>query len=73
MRIDSVPHDKIMKSIEMFGRYVIPHFKSPRNFMRPPEDVMADIRAMRDQARAMGVYDDGGGQRRPTPPARAGE
>ena len=66
MRIDSVSHDKIMKSIEMFGRYVIPHFKSPRNFMRPAEDVMADIRAMRDQARAMGIYRDGGRACRPT-------
>jgi hypothetical protein len=61
MRIDSVSHDKVMKSIEMFGRHVIPHFKNPRNFMRPPEDVMADIRAMRDQAKAMGVYSEGSG------------
>ncbi len=63
MRIDSVPHDKIMKSIEMFGRHVIPQFKSPRNFMRPAEDVMADIRVMREQAKAMGVYKDGGAGR----------
>ena len=56
LRIDSVPHDKIMKSIEMFGRYVIPHFKSPQNFMRPPEDVMADIREMREEAKKAGVY-----------------
>jgi alkanesulfonate monooxygenase SsuD/methylene tetrahydromethanopterin reductase-like flavin-dependent oxidoreductase (luciferase family) len=73
MRVDSVPHDKIMKSIEMFGRYVIPHFKSPRNFMRPPEDVMADIRAMRDQARAMGVYSEGSGQRPATASPTAAE
>ena len=65
MRIDSVSHDKIMRSIEMFGRYVIPHFKSPRNFMRPAEDVMADIRAMREKAREMGVYGEGGGRPRP--------
>ena len=56
LRIDSVPHDKIMKSIEMFGRYVIPHFKSPQNFSRPPEDVMADIREMREEAKQSGVY-----------------
>ena len=56
LRIDSVPHDKIMKSIEMFGRYVIPHFKSPQNFSRPPEDVMADIREMREEAKLSGVY-----------------
>jgi alkanesulfonate monooxygenase SsuD/methylene tetrahydromethanopterin reductase-like flavin-dependent oxidoreductase (luciferase family) len=77
MRIDSVPHDKIMKSIEMFGRYVIPHFKSPRNFMRPPEDVMADIRTMRDKAKAMGIYVEGGNERRkgplPPPPTSATE
>ena len=60
MRIDSVPHDKIMKSIEMFGRHVIPQFKSPSNFMRPPEDVMADIRDMREKAKEMGVYVQGG-------------
>lgn len=58
MRIDSVPHDKIMKSIEMFGRYVIPHFKNRRNFVRPAEDVVADIRVMRDEAKRMGVYVD---------------
>jgi alkanesulfonate monooxygenase SsuD/methylene tetrahydromethanopterin reductase-like flavin-dependent oxidoreductase (luciferase family) len=56
IRIDSVPHDKLMKSIEMFGKYVIPHFKSPRNFVRPAEDVLADIRAMREEAKAKGVY-----------------
>lgn len=60
LRIDSVPHDKIMKSIEMFGRYVIPHFKSPQNFMRPPEDVMADIREMREEAKKAGVYNQPG-------------
>jgi alkanesulfonate monooxygenase SsuD/methylene tetrahydromethanopterin reductase-like flavin-dependent oxidoreductase (luciferase family) len=56
IRIDSVPHDKILKSIEMFGRYVIPHFKNSRNFMRPAEDVMADIRVMREEAKRKGVY-----------------
>jgi alkanesulfonate monooxygenase SsuD/methylene tetrahydromethanopterin reductase-like flavin-dependent oxidoreductase (luciferase family) len=56
IRIDSVPHDKILKSIEMFGRYVIPHFKNPRNFIRPAEDVLADIRAMREEAKQRGVY-----------------
>ena len=60
LRIDSVPHDKIMKSIEMFGRYVIPHFKSPQNFMQPPEDVMADIREMREEAKKAGVYNQPG-------------
>jgi alkanesulfonate monooxygenase SsuD/methylene tetrahydromethanopterin reductase-like flavin-dependent oxidoreductase (luciferase family) len=73
MRIDSVPHEKIMKSIEMFGRYVIPHFKSPRNFMRPAEDVMADIRAMRDKAKAMGIYAEGEERRKPSAPTAAAE
>ncbi len=56
IRIDSVPHDKILKSIEMFGRYVIPHFKNPRNFVRPAEDVLTDIRGMREEAKRRGVY-----------------
>jgi len=25
--MDGIPHDKIMKSLELFGKYVIPHFK----------------------------------------------
>jgi alkanesulfonate monooxygenase SsuD/methylene tetrahydromethanopterin reductase-like flavin-dependent oxidoreductase (luciferase family) len=66
IRIDSVPHDKIMKSIEMFGRYVIPHFKNARNFMRPAEDVMADIRVMREEAKRKGVYVELG-EGKPTP------
>jgi alkanesulfonate monooxygenase SsuD/methylene tetrahydromethanopterin reductase-like flavin-dependent oxidoreductase (luciferase family) len=74
MRIDSVSHQKVMKSIEMFGRYVIPHFKSPRNFMRPAEDVMADIREMRNQAKAMGLYAEAGEEgRKAPPPASAAE
>jgi hypothetical protein len=39
--------------------------------MRPAEDVMADIRVMRDKARAMGVYDEGGGRRPKVRPAAA--
>jgi alkanesulfonate monooxygenase SsuD/methylene tetrahydromethanopterin reductase-like flavin-dependent oxidoreductase (luciferase family) len=56
LRIDSVPHEKIMRSIELFGRYVIPHFKNRRNFMRPPEDVLADIRELREEAKRKGIY-----------------
>ena len=62
LRIDSVPHVKIMKSIEMFGRYVIPHFKAAKNFMRPPEDVMADIRELRERAKQAGVYNEPGAE-----------
>jgi alkanesulfonate monooxygenase SsuD/methylene tetrahydromethanopterin reductase-like flavin-dependent oxidoreductase (luciferase family) len=58
IRIDSIPHDKILKSIEMYGRYVIPHFKNRRNFMRPAEDVLTDIRLMREEAKRLGVYVD---------------
>ena len=32
--IDSVGHEKIMKSIELIGRYVIPEFKSPQSIFR---------------------------------------
>ena len=56
LRIDSVPHEKILKSIEMFGRYVIPHFQNRANYVRPAEDVMTDIREMREEAKASGVY-----------------
>jgi alkanesulfonate monooxygenase SsuD/methylene tetrahydromethanopterin reductase-like flavin-dependent oxidoreductase (luciferase family) len=69
MRIDSTSHANIMKSIEMFGRHVIPHFKNRQNFMRPAEDVMADIRAMREKARAMGIYVEGGEEKK-KPPAK---
>ena len=27
LRIDGMPHDKLMRSLELFGRYVIPHFR----------------------------------------------
>jgi alkanesulfonate monooxygenase SsuD/methylene tetrahydromethanopterin reductase-like flavin-dependent oxidoreductase (luciferase family) len=56
LRIDSVPHDKIMKAIELFGRYVIPHFKHPENVVRPADRVLADIRVMRERAKAQGIY-----------------
>ncbi|MFH8223642.1 LLM class flavin-dependent oxidoreductase [Streptomyces sp. NPDC018057] len=47
LRVDSLPHDQLMRSIELFGTYVIPRFKNPRNVVRPPDDVLADIRAAR--------------------------
>lgn len=56
LRIDSVSHDKVLKTIEMFGRYVIPHFKNPANFVRPAEEVLADIRELREEAKRQGVY-----------------
>ena len=47
MRIDSLPHEQLMRSIELFGKYVIPHFKRPGNVVRPADDILDDIRAAR--------------------------
>ena len=38
MQTETIPHDKVMKSIELFGRYIIPEFKSS-------EEVAADTAA----------------------------
>jgi hypothetical protein len=56
LRIDSVPHEKIMKSIEMFGKYVIPYFRYPENIVRPADEILGKIRKMREEAKASGVY-----------------
>jgi alkanesulfonate monooxygenase SsuD/methylene tetrahydromethanopterin reductase-like flavin-dependent oxidoreductase (luciferase family) len=47
LRIDSVPHEQRMRSLEMFGKYVIPHFKHPENIVQPPDDILERIRAAR--------------------------
>jgi alkanesulfonate monooxygenase SsuD/methylene tetrahydromethanopterin reductase-like flavin-dependent oxidoreductase (luciferase family) len=47
LRVDSLPHDQLMRSIELFGKYVIPRFTHPRNVVRSADDVLADIRAAR--------------------------
>ncbi|MFD3488935.1 LLM class flavin-dependent oxidoreductase [Streptomyces sp. NPDC058665] len=47
LRVDSLPHHQLMHSIELFGKYVIPHFKNPRNIVRPPNDILTDIRTAR--------------------------
>ncbi|MCQ8195724.1 LLM class flavin-dependent oxidoreductase, partial [Streptomyces sp. RCU064] len=47
LRVDSLPHHQLLRSIELFGKYVIPHFKNPRNVIRPADHVLADIRAAR--------------------------
>ena len=31
MQTETIPHDKVMKSIELFGKYVIPEFKKSEN------------------------------------------
>ena len=46
--LDSVPHHEIMKAIDLIGRYVIPYFKNRNNVVRPYEDVLGQIRAMRE-------------------------
>jgi hypothetical protein len=46
-RKDGVPHRELMKSIELFGKYVIPTFKNPRSVVRTSEEILADIRAAR--------------------------
>ncbi|WP_431015674.1 LLM class flavin-dependent oxidoreductase [Bradyrhizobium pachyrhizi] len=49
LHLDSVNHEKIMEAIEMCGRYVIPHFNDRNNVVRPTEDILAQIRAMRPE------------------------
>ncbi len=49
LHLDSVNHEKIMEAIEMCGRYVIPHFNDRNNVVRPTEDILDQIRAMRPQ------------------------
>jgi alkanesulfonate monooxygenase SsuD/methylene tetrahydromethanopterin reductase-like flavin-dependent oxidoreductase (luciferase family) len=49
LHLDSVPHEKIMEAIDMVGRYVIPHFNDKNNVVRPTEDILETIRAMRPQ------------------------
>jgi alkanesulfonate monooxygenase SsuD/methylene tetrahydromethanopterin reductase-like flavin-dependent oxidoreductase (luciferase family) len=47
MRIDGLPHKELMKSIELFGNYVIPTFKNPRTIVRRSDEILADIRSAR--------------------------
>nr|WP_235999363.1 LLM class flavin-dependent oxidoreductase [Bradyrhizobium uaiense] len=47
LRIDGMPHKELMKSIELFGKYVIPRFKNPRSVVRKSDAILADIRAAR--------------------------
>jgi alkanesulfonate monooxygenase SsuD/methylene tetrahydromethanopterin reductase-like flavin-dependent oxidoreductase (luciferase family) len=49
LHLDSVNHDKIMEAIDMVGRYVIPHFNDKNNVVRPTEEILGKIRAMRPQ------------------------
>ena len=49
LRIDSIPHHVIMKTIENFGKYVIPHFREPHAIVKSADDALNEIRAMRAQ------------------------
>ncbi len=49
LRIDSIPHHVIMKTIENFGKYVIPHFREPHAIVKSANDALNEIRAMRAQ------------------------
>jgi alkanesulfonate monooxygenase SsuD/methylene tetrahydromethanopterin reductase-like flavin-dependent oxidoreductase (luciferase family) len=49
LRLDTVPHASLMKSIELFGKYVIPHFKNPRSIVQSMEDNIAAIRKRREE------------------------
>jgi hypothetical protein len=49
LHLDSVTHEKIMEGIEMVGRYVIPHFNDRNNVVRPTDEILDRIRAMRPQ------------------------
>ncbi|KRB85294.1 luciferase [Sphingomonas sp. Root710] len=46
--LDSVPHSEIMKAIDLIGRHVIPHFKDRNNVVRSYDDVLEQIRSMRE-------------------------
>jgi alkanesulfonate monooxygenase SsuD/methylene tetrahydromethanopterin reductase-like flavin-dependent oxidoreductase (luciferase family) len=48
-RIDSLPHHKLMQSIELIGRYVIPQFKEPWNVVEDPEVIRQRILAARGE------------------------
>lgn len=49
LRIDSIPHHIIMKTLENFGKYVIPHFREPHAIVKSADDALNEIRNMRPQ------------------------
>lgn len=55
LRIDTLPHAHLCRSLQLFGKYVIPHFKTPLSVARSMEDNIAllrDRRAADAEARA---------------------
>lgn len=49
LRIDSIPHHVIMKTLENFGKYVIPHFREPAAIVKSADAALDEIRALRAQ------------------------
>jgi alkanesulfonate monooxygenase SsuD/methylene tetrahydromethanopterin reductase-like flavin-dependent oxidoreductase (luciferase family) len=49
-RLDSLPHEVLMRSINLIGRYVIPRFKQPWSVVEDPEVLRERIRASRAAA-----------------------
>lgn len=47
LRIDGLPHKKLMESIELFGKNVIPRFKNPKSVVRTSDQILNDIREAR--------------------------
>ena len=47
MRIDGLPHKELMKSIELFGKYVIPTFNDKASVVRSSDEILNDIRNAR--------------------------
>jgi alkanesulfonate monooxygenase SsuD/methylene tetrahydromethanopterin reductase-like flavin-dependent oxidoreductase (luciferase family) len=52
LRIDTLPHEKLMKSIELTGKYVLPRVKSPEQIVQHHDTVLAAIRARRPKHEA---------------------
>jgi alkanesulfonate monooxygenase SsuD/methylene tetrahydromethanopterin reductase-like flavin-dependent oxidoreductase (luciferase family) len=52
LRLDTVPHKQLMNSIELFGKYVIPHFKDPDSVAQSMDENVSAIRARREERNA---------------------
>jgi alkanesulfonate monooxygenase SsuD/methylene tetrahydromethanopterin reductase-like flavin-dependent oxidoreductase (luciferase family) len=47
LRIDTLPHDKLMKSIELTGKYVLPRLRTPEQVVQSHDVVLSAIRERR--------------------------
>lgn len=52
LRIDSLPHDKLMKSIELTGKHVLPRARTHDLTVKPHDAVLAAIRESRPRHQA---------------------